>query len=98
MKNILIGASMLVLAFYLLWEQGKQQQELMGDRVVADENPNKISGESSRTFSELNSSFQNPTTDQNLSQTYLPFIPYRNREKRRVVRRVDQRIFYSRIY
>lgn len=75
MKNILIGASMLVLAFYLLWEQGKQQQELMGDRVVADENPNKISDESSRTFSELNSSFQNPTTDQNLSQTSFPSSP-----------------------
>ena len=66
---------MLVLAFYLLWEQGKQQQELMGDRVVADENPNKISDESSRTFSELNSSFQTPTTDQNLSQTSFPSSP-----------------------
>ena len=75
MKNILIGASMLVLAFYLLWEQGKQQQELIGDRVVADENPNKISGESSRAFSEFNSSFQTPATDQNLSQTTFPSSP-----------------------
>ena len=76
MKNILIGASMLVLAFYLLWEQGKQQQELIGDRVVADENPNKISGESSRAFSEFNSSFQTPATDQNLSQTTFPSSPF----------------------
>ena len=75
MKNILIGASMLVLAFYLLWEQGTQQQELIGDRVVADENPNKISGESSRAFSEFNSSFQTPATDQNLSQTTFPSSP-----------------------
>jgi len=76
MKNILIGASMLVLAFYLLWEQGTQQQELIGDRVVADENPNKISGESSRAFSEFNSSFQTPATDQNLSQTTFPSSPF----------------------
>ena len=78
MKNILIGASMLVLAFYLLWEQGKQQQELIGDRVVADENPNKISGESSRAFSVFNSSssFQTPATDQNLSQTTFPSSPF----------------------
>ena len=76
MKNILIGASILVLAFYLLWEQGKQQQELIGDRVVADENPNKISGESSRAFSEFNSSFQTPATDQNLSQTTFPSSPF----------------------
>jgi YidC/Oxa1 family membrane protein insertase len=76
MKNILIGASILVLAFYLLWEQGTQQQELIGDRVVADENPNKISGESSRAFSEFNSSFQTPATDQNLSQTTFPSSPF----------------------
>ena len=67
---------MLVLAFYLLWEQGTQQQELIGDRVVADENPNKISGESSRAFSEFNSSFQTPATDQNLSQTTFPSSPF----------------------
>ena len=69
---------MLVLAFYLLWEQGKQQQELIGDRVVADENPNKISDESSRAFSEFNSSssFQTPATDQNLSQTTFPSSPF----------------------
>jgi YidC/Oxa1 family membrane protein insertase len=29
MKNILIGIGMLVLAFYMLWEQGKQQQEFL---------------------------------------------------------------------
>jgi hypothetical protein len=29
MKNILIGVGMLVLAFYMLWEQGKKQQEYM---------------------------------------------------------------------
>jgi len=75
MKNILIGVSMLALAIYLLWEQGKQQQELLGDRIVADENSNKISDESSRTFSELNSSFQTPTTDQNLSQASFPSSP-----------------------
>ena len=75
MKNILIGVSMLALAIYLLWEQGKQQQELIGDRIVADENSNKISDESSRTFSELNSSFQTPTTDQNLSQASFPSSP-----------------------
>ena len=54
MKNILIGIGMLVLAFYLLWIQGKQQQELADNRNLADLNVSGEYGESINQFSDFN--------------------------------------------
>ena len=77
MKNILIGISMLVLAFYLLWEQGKQQQEFLDESIVQDDEPNKLPDELSQTMAELNStlSLQTSPIDRNLSQNIFTSPP-----------------------
>ncbi|MDG0964169.1 MAG: YidC/Oxa1 family insertase periplasmic-domain containing protein [Opitutales bacterium] len=68
MKNILIGISMLVLAFYLLWEQGMQQQELIDNSIVADENVSiATQGETRISTQSPPSSFSDPVVDQNRS-------------------------------
>lgn len=73
MKNILIGISMLVLAFYLLWEQGVQQQELIDNSIFADENTsNGFQGETRISAQSHPSSFPESVTDQNRSLSDIP--------------------------
>ena len=59
---------MLVLAFYLLWEQGMQQQELIDNSIVADENVSiATQGETRISTQSPPSSFSDPVVDQNRS-------------------------------
>ena len=72
MKNILIGIGMLVLAFYLLWEQGKQQQDFAEKRrTLADENGSIVNNDSGIDFPTANgiASTAPGVSDQNLSQS-----------------------------
>ena len=73
MKNILIGISMLVLAFFLLWEQGQQQQEFIEQARSSDENFKENFNESNISTHAFeppsNSEIEN---DRNASQTVLP--------------------------
>ncbi len=77
MKNIIIGIGMLILAFYLLWYQGKQQQEL-----YEQQNAEEISSRSSFVSEQnQNSSFEitpaiNPeiSDDENSTSAQLPII------------------------
>ena len=72
MKNILIGVGMLVLAFYLLWEQGKQQQDFAEKRrTLADENGSIVNNDSGIDFPTANgiASTAPGVSDQNLSQS-----------------------------
>jgi hypothetical protein len=72
MKNILIGVGMLVLAFYLLWEQGKQQQDFAEKRKsLADQNgsmENEDPGIDSSNFNGIASTTPS-VSDQNYSQS-----------------------------
>jgi len=76
MKNILIGISMLVLAFYLLWEQGMQQQDLIDNSIVADENASSRNQGETRISPQFDpSSFSEPVADQNRSLSDIPSSP-----------------------
>jgi len=76
MKNILIGISMLVLAFYLLWEQGMQQQDLIDNSIVADENASSRNQGETRISAQFDpSSFSEPVADQNRSLSDIPSSP-----------------------
>jgi YidC/Oxa1 family membrane protein insertase len=76
MKNILIGISMLVLAFYLLWEQGMQQQDLIDNSIVADENASSRTQGEARTSPQSDPySFSEPVADQNRSLSDTPSSP-----------------------
>lgn len=67
---------MLVLAFYLLWEQGVQQQELIDNSIVADENAsNGFQGETRISAQSNPSSFSEPVADQNRSLSDIPSSP-----------------------
>ena len=50
MKNILIGVGMLILAFYMLWEQGKQSQEFLEQNRLADDKEIGSPVEANRTY------------------------------------------------
>jgi YidC/Oxa1 family membrane protein insertase len=76
MKNILIGISMLVLAFYLLWEQGMQQQDFIDNSIVADENASSRTQGEARTSPQSDPySFSEPVADQNRSLSDTPSSP-----------------------
>jgi YidC/Oxa1 family membrane protein insertase len=76
MKNILIGISMLVLAFYLLWEQGMQQQDFIDNSIVADENASsRTQGETRISPQSDPYSFSEPVADQNRSLSDTPSSP-----------------------
>jgi len=76
MKNILIGISMLVLAFYLLWEQGMQQQDFIDNSIVADENASSRTQGETRTSPQSDPySFSEPVADQNRSLSDTPSSP-----------------------
>jgi len=76
MKNILIGISMLVLAFYLLWEQGMQQQDLIDNSIVADENASSRNQGETRISPQFDpSSFSELVADQNRSLSDIPSSP-----------------------
>ena len=60
MKNILIGISIRDLAFYLLWYQGKQQQELYEETQRR---------ESTHSLSNLEQNKTQPLIDNNFSET-----------------------------
>lgn len=67
---------MLVLAFYLLWEQGVQQQELIDNSIFADENTsNGFQGETRISAQSHPSSFPESVTDQNRSLSDIPSSP-----------------------
>ena len=69
MKNILIGVGMLILAFYILWEQGKQQQEnLEQSRSIDRTSIEDFNGSDRITpFNETNTTLSYTKIDQNLS-------------------------------
>ncbi|MBT5916353.1 MAG: membrane protein insertase YidC [Opitutae bacterium] len=76
MKNILIGISMLVLAFYLLWEQGMKQQDFIDNSIVADENASSRTQGEARTSPQSDPySFSEPVADQNRSLSDTPSSP-----------------------
>jgi YidC/Oxa1 family membrane protein insertase len=76
MKNILIGISMLVLAFYLLWEQGMKQQDFIDNSIVADENASsRTQGETRISPQSDPYSFSEPVADQNRSLSDTPSSP-----------------------
>lgn len=67
---------MLVLAFYLLWEQGVQQQEFIDNSIVADENAsNGFQGETRISAQSNPSSFSEPVAEQNRSLSDIPSSP-----------------------
>ena len=74
MKNILIGISMLLLAFFLLWEQGQQQQELIDQARSSDENfqENFYESNISAPAFEQASNSQIVQRELNASQTVIP--------------------------
>lgn len=67
---------MLVLAFYLLWEQGVQQQEFIDNSIVADENAsNGFQGETRISAQSNPTSFSEPVAEQNRSLSEIPSSP-----------------------
>lgn len=67
---------MLVLAFYLLWEQGMQQQDLIDNSIVADENASSRNQGETRISAQFDpSSFSEPVADQNRSLSDIPSSP-----------------------
>ena len=67
---------MLVLAFYLLWEQGMQQQDLIDNSIVADENASSRNQGETRISPQFDpSSFSEPVADQNRSLSDIPSSP-----------------------
>lgn len=67
---------MLVLAFYLLWEQGMQQQDLIDNSIVADENASSRTQGEARTSPQSDPySFSEPVADQNRSLSDTPSSP-----------------------
>lgn len=67
---------MLVLAFYLLWEQGVQQQEFIDNSIVTDENAsNGFQGETRISAQSNPSSFSEPVAEQNRSLSDIPSSP-----------------------
>ena len=67
---------MLVLAFYLLWEQGMQQQDFIDNSLVADENASsRTQGETRISPHSDPSYFSEPVADQNRSVSDIPPTP-----------------------
>lgn len=67
---------MLVLAFYLLWEQGMQQQDFIDNSIVADENASSRTQGEARTSPQSDPySFSEPVADQNRSLSDTPSSP-----------------------
>ena len=67
---------MLVLAFYLLWEQGMQQQDFIDNSIVADENASsRTQGETRISPQSDPYSFSEPVADQNRSLSDTPSSP-----------------------
>ena len=67
---------MLVLAFYLLWEQGMQQQDLIDNSIVADENASSRNQGETRISPQFDpSSFSELVADQNRSLSDIPSSP-----------------------
>ena len=67
---------MLVLAFYLLWEQGMQQQDFIDNSIVADENASsRTQGEALTSPQSDPYSFSEPVADQNRSLSDTPSSP-----------------------
>jgi len=67
---------MLVLAFYLLWEQGMQQQDLIDNSIVTDENASSRNQGETRISPQFDpSSFSEPVADQNRSLSDIPSSP-----------------------
>ena len=67
---------MLVLAFYLLWEQGMQQQDFIDNSIVADENASSRTQGETRTSPQSDPySFSEPVADQNRSLSDTPSSP-----------------------
>lgn len=100
MKNILIGISMLVLAFYLLWEQGMQQQDLIDNSIVADENASSRNQGETRISAQFDpSSFSEPV--QIKIEVYLtyPHPPPWSRERKNYLKDLPTNflLLYSRI-
>ena len=67
---------MLVLAFYLLWEQGMKQQDFIDNSIVADENASSRTQGETRTSPQSDPySFSEPVADQNRSLSDTPSSP-----------------------
>lgn len=67
---------MLVLAFYLLWEQGMKQQDFIDNSIVADENASsRTQGETRISPQSDPYSFSEPVADQNRSLSDTPSSP-----------------------
>lgn len=67
---------MLVLAFYLLWEQGMQQQDLIDNSIVTDENASSRNQGETRISPQFDpSSFSELVADQNRSLSDIPSSP-----------------------
>ena len=69
MKNILIGVGMLILAFYMLWEQGKQSQEFLEQNRLADD---KVIGsplEANRTYNSSQQDIPNNSSGLDFNQS-----------------------------
>ena len=67
---------MLVLAFYLLWEQGMKQQDFIDNSIVADENASSRTQGEARTSPQSDPySFSEPVADQNRSLSDTPSSP-----------------------
>ena len=67
---------MLVLAFYLLWEQGMKQQDFIDNSIVVDENASsRTQGETRISPQSDPYSFSEPVADQNRSLSDTPSSP-----------------------
>ena len=67
---------MLVLAFYLLWEQGMKQQDFIDNSIVADENASSTTQGETRISPQSDPySFSEPVADQNRSLSDTPSSP-----------------------
>ena len=76
MKNILIGVGMLVLAFYMLWEQGKKQQEYMEENRPQETDFVERSDDSNSTLSSFEPGSSKITGSVDSNRTALTSLPF----------------------
>ena len=69
MKNILIGVGMLILAFYMLWEQGKQSQEFLEQNRLADDKVIGSPVEANRTYNSSQQALSNNSSGLDFNQS-----------------------------
>ncbi len=69
MKNILIGVGMLILAFYMLWEQGKQSQEFLEQNRLADDKEIGSPVEANRTYNSSQQALSNNSSGLDFNQS-----------------------------